>query len=64
MNIFFERNLELSGHWGCNEIRYLLADYKSLYSILSDCCLGSELKVTNTKEHSAKKGGFLHLFSV
>ena len=33
---FCERNLGLRGWWGCNEIRYLLADYKSLYSRLSD----------------------------
>ena len=33
---FCERNLGLSGRWIWNEMRYLFADFKSLYSRLSD----------------------------
>lgn len=48
---FCERNLELRGWWGCNEIRYLLADCCH-WQRAKGCCYGSELKVENTGKHS------------
>ena len=48
---FCERNLGLSGWWGCNEIRLLFADC-CLRQRAKGCCYGSELKVEISKEHS------------